>query len=922
LTADRGTSALRTDTGRRSLALAAEAWDTYGSRDALIKDLADEVLAREFGGHRDELSLFFVANKISRDSAQLSLQPLRSSRETPTVLPLDAVFTDAATGVRGYFLPRTDPRGIQAGVFTDCCQHPTSAGASCAYTGQMHPSSGFFVVEDAHGTILAQSWVWAADGATAQDGTTAPPGVIFDNIEARIAGRQDGATAIRAVYDQAADALADRFGRVLIGARNDIPCDDLMLLNTEDHLDSATIGYTGYNDSSGQRLYRTATPSGPRFVGLPDGFRVIEGASSVLVTASGGVELSSPDARALAERALAGSTLREYRIERDGIPTGETFTAGTRSSLALDLDPYAAPDSYSSYAPELVTRTAERTGLTEDEADRWLRLAGGDVELAARAAASDITADEYLVLAHRARELGRLPVIPQAVTDLAVARPEHATAIREAFLSSWGANPSRTETAFASPMLLELVTTPAALDRYGALAPDAVTAITDALPFLATREPSEREPLVEGLLRLRRATGPAADAGSIELLRGVEDCTARELDPSEVATLALLAPRYGAHTTSAITDPATRERFAALDVYERAKIRDTVSNELQETARYSGVDLDTASEFANEERVWLRHTAVRGAPSSQDPRHLLRYLQQLPVTADSPLPEVRELAASDHAPGSYDHGAAEQLALKAVAARYRAAHGYFDANAAPATADSDVTYRSYVDGSPSSLSHDQLTEILAVDFDELAEKVAALCLDRRYGEGVKPYAFPPASIPRIAATPPAELKELADVVKLAGRHGSHLAATLDAGLTREHLDALVRPDDEKISAPLLVEALSSGATPAEIRDLVEPGMPLGLFHALLAKPTLRDAWHDEPSRPVVKAVAGLVGPVIDAETATWAVSLASRSDRHRAGVIAAAEAAAAGSSDDLATRLVELAGLQAPLGGVLREPPV
>lgn len=103
------------------------------------------------------------------------------------------------------FLPREDVRGLFLGHHTNCCQHPSGAGASCAYHGQESPRGGFFVLENPKGDIVVQSWAWVSDQA----------GLVFDNVEGMAARSQ--AADVRAVYQAAADELVGQYEQVTMG---------------------------------------------------------------------------------------------------------------------------------------------------------------------------------------------------------------------------------------------------------------------------------------------------------------------------------------------------------------------------------------------------------------------------------------------------------------------------------------------------------------------------------------------------------------------------------------------------------------------------------------------------------------------------------------------------------------------------------
>lgn len=266
---NRGAGALEGAQGRVSLQLVAESWALFGGKDANMRDIVKARMGMDYGGHTDPTTSFFADSKVAASNADISLVHLHYSQNMPSVLPVGKVFTpreesgDApASGYRGYFLGRDDPRGMQLGLLTDCCQHTGSAGRSCAEAGQSHPASGFFVVEDASGTVIAQSWVWAAKDVTGTSGQGDPvlgprakTGVIFDNIEARLGGSQERARMVRSIYDSAAAELSTRFDRVLVGAHsNDINLRDLPFAN--DNLSQADIGYRAYaGDSGTQRVW-------------------------------------------------------------------------------------------------------------------------------------------------------------------------------------------------------------------------------------------------------------------------------------------------------------------------------------------------------------------------------------------------------------------------------------------------------------------------------------------------------------------------------------------------------------------------------------------------------------------------------------------------------------------------------------------
>jgi hypothetical protein len=63
-------------------------------------------------------------------------------------------------GAKFYRLPDGDIRGLFLGEMTACCQSIGGAGTACAKHGYISPDSGFYVVENAKGKIIAQTWAW------------------------------------------------------------------------------------------------------------------------------------------------------------------------------------------------------------------------------------------------------------------------------------------------------------------------------------------------------------------------------------------------------------------------------------------------------------------------------------------------------------------------------------------------------------------------------------------------------------------------------------------------------------------------------------------------------------------------------------------------------------------------------------------
>ena len=99
----------------------------------------------------------------------------------------------------GRFLPRDDARVGFFGNYTDCCQHFSGVGKSCAISTIKDPYSQLFVIEK-DGKIVAGSWVWENKEGKYRD-------VCFDNIEA--IGNFAENPMINKIYEQAGIYLTE-----------------------------------------------------------------------------------------------------------------------------------------------------------------------------------------------------------------------------------------------------------------------------------------------------------------------------------------------------------------------------------------------------------------------------------------------------------------------------------------------------------------------------------------------------------------------------------------------------------------------------------------------------------------------------------------------------------------------------------------
>jgi GNAT superfamily N-acetyltransferase len=222
------------------LSVVAQNWAGLNSseRQLRYKDLLSLVKSRKYLNQADEL--------FATESAKWGIAPndykaienrYVASLSTKVPFPTEQRWNEGE--LTGRFLPRNDPRGLYLGQHTDCCQHPKGVGATSAWYGQESPNSGFFVVEDKNGQVVAQSLAWLSD-----DGA-----VVFDNIEAKALGDREAKVAD--VYQKVGDSLAQSHYKVTIGSgESDV---NLSRWKTTDAI-PLPRDYSAYTDANSQVL--------------------------------------------------------------------------------------------------------------------------------------------------------------------------------------------------------------------------------------------------------------------------------------------------------------------------------------------------------------------------------------------------------------------------------------------------------------------------------------------------------------------------------------------------------------------------------------------------------------------------------------------------------------------------------------------
>ncbi|HEY9683722.1 MAG TPA: hypothetical protein V6C86_19230 [Oculatellaceae cyanobacterium] len=229
----------------------ADAWmDIKDSPSRAFNDVLNQALLNRYEKIEDpafarEASLW---NVKADDYPQFEKRYM-ASKSVPMPFPTDQAWS--AEGLTGRFIPRDDPRGLFVGEHTNCCQHPGGNADSSAWYGQENPKSGFFIIENANKDIVAQSWTVVTD-----DG-----GLIFDNVEAKGLGNQQGAAL--SIYKQTAESLAGKFHTITMGVSNsDLNVESLPLAGNKTQL--LPRDFSGYTDAGMQVLLASAEEAAPK----------------------------------------------------------------------------------------------------------------------------------------------------------------------------------------------------------------------------------------------------------------------------------------------------------------------------------------------------------------------------------------------------------------------------------------------------------------------------------------------------------------------------------------------------------------------------------------------------------------------------------------------------------------------------------
>jgi hypothetical protein len=209
---------------------------------SMVKTRAEcATFAFNHAAEHPELAALCMAYNVDNDDFEKALKLVKKGAPEEKNIPeivIDGSNFDMK-GARFHRLPANDIRGLFLGEITGCCQSIGGHGHECAKHGFTSKDSGFYVIENAKGDIIAQTWAWRGKQGE----------MCFDSLEAL--GDQVSDGQWKTILEEAAKELTAREDRhdvtalhVGIGGRTP--------RSLRQNFQSAAAfprGYDGYRDS-------------------------------------------------------------------------------------------------------------------------------------------------------------------------------------------------------------------------------------------------------------------------------------------------------------------------------------------------------------------------------------------------------------------------------------------------------------------------------------------------------------------------------------------------------------------------------------------------------------------------------------------------------------------------------------------------
>lgn len=195
---------------------------------------------------KQDLLLTYLKHKLPLDAyyEYTQLKPQNSDEKIPPICIKGRDLEDNILEIDNYTLKKLDkedPRGAILGCFTGCCQSISEIGSDVAKYGIESHDSGFYVLLNKEGDIVAQCWAWRYQNM-----------LFFDTVEAHVNYHAEPKRSlVRTFFEECARQLIGKNGitSVVVGCGTGLYEEKL---DQEPHVDVRKIYERKYEMKSGK----------------------------------------------------------------------------------------------------------------------------------------------------------------------------------------------------------------------------------------------------------------------------------------------------------------------------------------------------------------------------------------------------------------------------------------------------------------------------------------------------------------------------------------------------------------------------------------------------------------------------------------------------------------------------------------------
>lgn len=219
-------------------------WSLSNTRDEVSK------FAYKNGDLNPALSGLCYKHQVSEECFERALGLISKSPAKKNIpdVAIDGKAFDME-GAKFYRLPANDVRGPFLGKLVNCCQSIGGHGEECAEHGISSKDSGFYVVEDAKGAIIGETWAWRGTHDE----------ICFDSLETlgnRVSGNQ-WKKILRAYADELTKKNDHKIASFTVGLDGGTPS-DIAKAFKKCATPAKPKKYKGYTDSDKQIVVWTS----------------------------------------------------------------------------------------------------------------------------------------------------------------------------------------------------------------------------------------------------------------------------------------------------------------------------------------------------------------------------------------------------------------------------------------------------------------------------------------------------------------------------------------------------------------------------------------------------------------------------------------------------------------------------------------